>query len=113
MLWLIVSSLLALSAILMFAERQGAPLVLSMDLRGDLKRESRWLAQYGQGACSVVAAILIYFLDPRRFRYNLHPGVVLLIVVVITSIISLLLKRLLGRVRPGRDDAGKFLGPTL
>ncbi len=113
MLWLVVGSLFVMSAILMFAERKGAPLVLSMDLRGDLKRESRWLAQYGQGACSVVAAILIYLLDPRRFRHNAHPGVVLLAVVLVTSIICLLLKRLLGRVRPGRDDAGKFLGPTL
>jgi undecaprenyl-diphosphatase len=112
MIWLIVGSLGLLAALLMFAERKGAPVVLSLDFKGDLKRESRWFAQYGQGACTVVAAGLIFLLDPRHYRYNLPAAVLLLIVVFGTSGVCMLLKRVLGRVRPGRDNAGKFLGPT-
>ena len=35
-----------------------------------------------------------------------------MIVVFGTSLICTILKRLISRVRPGREDAGKFLGPT-
>src|SRR3954469_22043422 len=112
MVWVIVGVLIALAAILMLAERRGAPVVLALEFKGDLKRESRWLAQYGQGACTVVAAGLMLLLDQRRFKHNLQPGILLLIVVFGTSLICTLFKRIFGRVRPGRDDAGKFLGPT-
>src|SRR6185436_17299946 len=112
MVWVIVGVLIAAAAILMVAERMGAPVVLAIDFKGDLKRESRWLAQYGQGACTLAAAGLIFLLDPRRLKYNLQPGIVLLVVVFATSLICTLLKRILGRVRPGRENAGKFLGPT-
>src|SRR5882762_9973549 len=112
MVWVVPAILAALAGLLMIIERAGAPVVLALEFKGDLKRESRWLAQYGQGACTLVAAGLMLLLDPRRFKYNLQPGVLLLIVVFGTSLICTLLKRIFGRVRPGRDDAGKFLGLT-
>src|SRR5258706_3716325 len=112
MVWVIVGILVAVAAVLMIAERMGAPVVLALEFKGDLKRESRWLAQYGQGACTLVAAGLMLLLDNRRLRHNLQPGVLLLILVFGTSLACTILKRILGRVRPGRDDAGKFLGPT-
>ena len=104
--------LAAVAAALMVAERAGAPVVLALEFKGDLKRESRWLAQYGQGVCTLVAAGLMLLLDSRRLRHHLQPGVLLLIVVFGTSLICTILKRLISRVRPGREDAGKFLGPT-
>ncbi|HEV8379496.1 MAG TPA: phosphatase PAP2 family protein [Tepidisphaeraceae bacterium] len=112
MVWVIAGILVAVAAMLMIAERMGAPVVLALEFKGDLKRESRWLAQYGQGACTLVAAGLMLLLDQRRLKHNLQPGVLLLIVVFGTSLICMLFKRILGRVRPGRDDAGKFLGFT-
>ena len=112
MVWVIVGILVVLAALLMVAERAGAPVVLALEFKGDLKRESRWLAQYGQGACTVVAAGLMLLLDSRRLKHNLQPGILLLIVVFGTSLICMLFKRVLGRVRPGRENAGKLLGFT-
>jgi membrane-associated phospholipid phosphatase len=112
MVWVIVGVLVVMAALLMVAERAGAPVVLALEFKGDLKRESRWLAQYGQGACTLVAAGLMLLLDQRRFKHNIQPGILLLIVVFGTSLVCTILKRIFGRVRPGRDDAGKFLGPT-
>src|SRR2546430_11850969 len=51
-------------------------------------------------------------LDGRRLKHNLQPGVLLVIVVFGTSLVCTVLKRILGRVRPGGDDAGEFLGLT-
>jgi hypothetical protein len=112
MIWAISGILAGMAALLMLAERMGAPVVLALEFKGDLKRESRWLAQYGQGACTLVAAGLMLLLDPRRLKHDVQPGILLLIVVFGTSLICTILKRIFSRVRPGRDDAGKFLGPT-
>lgn len=109
---IIIMSLAGLAAILMFAEKLGAPLVLNLNFKGDLKRESRWFAQYGQAACTLVVAALIWQIDVRRRVDGRMPALVLIAAVFGTSIISMLLKRLLGRVRPGREQAGQFLGPS-
>jgi membrane-associated phospholipid phosphatase len=97
---------------MMIAERLGAPVVLNLNFKGDVKRETRWLAQYGQGACTLVAAALVWRLDPRTARNHLPVFVVLLGVVFGVSVLCTVIKRLLGRVRPGRERAGQFLGPT-
>jgi len=112
MTWVIVGVLLVLAILLMVAELKGAPVVLVLDFKRDLKRESRWLAQYGQAACTLSVAALIYLLDHRRFKHHLAPAHLLLIVVFGAGVIGMILKRLFGRVRPGRENAGKFLGPT-
>jgi membrane-associated phospholipid phosphatase len=89
-------------------EGHGARTTLALKFKGDVKRESRWLAQYGQGVCTVVAALLMWQLDPAR-RGLVVP---LLTATFGVSLLAALLKRVFSRVRPGRESAGKFLGPT-
>jgi membrane-associated phospholipid phosphatase len=100
--------LLAATAVLFVLERLGVPTTLELHFKGDIKRESRWLAQYGQSVCTPVAALLVWTIDPKP---GLKP-VMLLACVSATSLSCAILKRTLGRVRPGRENAGKFLGPT-
>ena len=105
----LVLILLAGCAILMFLERRGLKTTLALTFKGDVKRESRWLAQYGQAICTAVAALLVWQLDAARPQAPFA----ILAATVGASVASMLVKRLLGRVRPGRENAGKFLGPTL
>ena len=94
--------------VLMWLERRGVRTTLALKFKGDVKRESRWSAQYGQAACTAVVVVLIWQLDPPR-----RPAAIALALTsAATSILSMILKRLLGRVRPGRPNAGRFLGPT-
>jgi membrane-associated phospholipid phosphatase len=89
-------------------ERLGLPTTLSLNFKGDVKRETRWLAQYGQFVCTAVAAGLVWQLDPLN-----HKLVIAIICAVLaSSILAMFLKRILGRVRPGRPDAGNFTGPS-
>jgi membrane-associated phospholipid phosphatase len=106
------TSLMVAAGALMFAERSGAPVILALQFKGDLKRETRWFGQYGQAACTIVAALILWRLDSRPLRYNLNPAQLLLVTVFGTSFLCMVIKRLLGRVRPGHDHAGHFLGPT-
>lgn len=110
---IVLLSLAALCAILMILERRGLPTTLELHFKGDVKRETRWLAQYGQSLCTPVAAVLVYQLDPGSPQVKLHKAITLIAGVLAASIIALIIKRSLGRVRPGRENAGKFLGPTL
>jgi membrane-associated phospholipid phosphatase len=101
------------SVLLIILERRGLPVVLALHFKGDIKRESRWFAQYGQAACTLVAAGLVWRLDSRILqKTNLPCAMLILVAVFGVSIVSTIVKRLLGRVRPGREDAGKFLGFT-
>src|SRR5439155_11586375 len=100
--------LLAACVVSFILERTGVPTTLELHFKGDIKRESRWLAQYGQSVCTPVAAVLVWQLDPKP---GLKP-IMVIACVLSASVSCLILKRLLGRVRPGREHAGKFLGPT-
>jgi membrane-associated phospholipid phosphatase len=105
-------SLLAACAILMALEWRGLKTTLQLEMKGDVKRETRWLAQYGQALCTAIVVLLVFQLDPN------HPGVrrawlAILIAVAGTSVVNLVLKRAASRVRPGRENAGKFLGPRV
>ena len=111
MSWIVLIILLAACATLMLIERMGVPTTLSLNFKGDVKRETRWLAQYGQAVCSAVAALLVWRLDTAPGHSTRWMAIAAS--VIIASIVALLLKRLLGRVRPGRELAGQFLGPTL
>ena len=104
----LVAALVALCAGLMLLEKRGLKTTLALAFKGDIKRESRWLAQYGQAVCTVVAAALIWQLDPR------HRAIVLplLVIVFCASVAATIVKRLVSRVRPGRENAGRFLGPS-
>ena len=104
---LIVILLAALRACCCSSSGSGVRTTLDLHFKGDVKRETRWLAQYGQSACTPVAVLLVWDLDPRGLqrrvagrRRGRGDGVVVMV-----------LKRLLGRVRPGRENAGQFLGP--
>ncbi len=87
-------------------------MTLNLNFKGDLKRESRWFAQYGQAACTLIVAAILWQLDRPRRADGHHAALTLIAAVFGTSVISVLVKRLLGRVRPGRENAGRFLGPT-
>ncbi len=105
---LVVAVLAVLCAALMVLESRGLKTTLKLTFKGDIKRESRWLAQYGQAVCTALAAILMWQLDPPR-----RPKVFALVAaVVIATVIATLIKRLVSRVRPDRENAGKFLGPS-
>jgi membrane-associated phospholipid phosphatase len=106
---IVLVSLIVVCGILLLLERLGAPMTLDLNFKGDVKRETRWLAQYGQSVCTPVAGILVWQLDPAHRK----EAIVLVAAVLCASISAMVLKRLLGRVRPGREHAGKFLGPTL
>jgi membrane-associated phospholipid phosphatase len=100
--------LAAACAGMMVLERRGMKTTLHLTFKGDIKRESRWLAQYGQAVCTAAAALLIWQLDkPRR-------GVVVPVIIAAlgAGIVATVIKRLVSRVRPGRENAGKFLGPS-
>jgi membrane-associated phospholipid phosphatase len=106
--WTLLICLIAGCLLLMLLERIGLPTTLVLNMKGDVKRESRWIAQYGQALCSIVAAVLILQLDPN----GRHKVVPMLAATFGASIVATLLKRLTGRVRPNREHAGKFLGPS-
>jgi membrane-associated phospholipid phosphatase len=107
--WVIAVSLAAAAAS-MVIERLGVRTTLRLGFKGDVKRESRFLAQYGQFVCAALVAILVWQLDPNRDRKGrVVPTVV---AVVLASIAAMICKRLSGRVRPGHTMAGRFLGPA-
>jgi membrane-associated phospholipid phosphatase len=98
------------SVVMMFLESRGLGTTLELSVKGDVKRETRFLAQYGQMICTIIALILILQLDKTRGRQICKA---LATAVVGVSIVATILKRLLGRSRPRRENAGKFLGPAL
>ncbi len=101
-------SLLIACAVMMIVERLGVPTTLQLSFKGDVKRETQWLAQYGQAVCTAAAAALVWQLDVPHRSFVLP----LVLAVTAASVGSFLIKRLLGRVRPNREHAGKFLGFT-
>jgi undecaprenyl-diphosphatase len=107
MIWTLVLILLAAAALLMLLERRGLPTTLELNFRGDIKRETGWLAQYGQGACTLAVVLLVWRLDARR-----NAPAAIIAAVAGASLLGLLIKRLSGRVRPRRPSAGRFLGFT-
>jgi membrane-associated phospholipid phosphatase len=108
----LVTALVLLAGLVYTAERRGAPVVLRLSLKGDIGRETRWLAQYGQGACALAVAAVMWRLDRQVLPSGAVPAVVLLAAVVAASLLSMVIKRLVGRVRPGRPREGEFLGPS-
>jgi len=106
----IVYVLAGLCAMLMVLERMGLAVTPSLTFKGDLKRETRFLAQYGQLGCTLVASILIWQLDGLRGQRVCKA---LWLSVAAATLTATILKRCLGRVRPRREHAGQFLGPTL
>ena len=104
--------LLAACAVLMALEFRGLKTTLALNMKGDVKRETRWLAQYGQSVCTGVAALLVWQLDPSAALRG-RRALTIVGAVVAASVAAMLVKRLVSRVRPNHEGAGKFLGPTL
>lgn len=94
---------------MMLAESKGLRTTLQLSFKGDIKRETQFLSQYGQFVCSIIVAWLVARQDPRGSM----AAVPILVSLAITSVLCMIIKRSLGRVRPGRPQAGRFLGPTL
>lgn len=107
--WFLVAAMIVLAALMMAIERAGLPVVLNLSFKGDIKRENRWFAQYGQAACTFVAAMIVCRLDTDRWPL----AVPLSLSPLVAGLSSVGLKRLLGRVRPGHPGAGRFLGVSL
>jgi undecaprenyl-diphosphatase len=107
--WILLSTLIAACGILILIEKSGVRTTLTLKFKGDVKRETRWLAQYGQAVCTIVAAILVLQLDPQGRKF----AAAILTATFGVSIVAMLIKRMVGRVRPNRPGAGKFLGSTL
>ncbi len=108
-LWILIVILLLASAVFMAFERSGLPTTLSVSFKGDIKRETRLLAQYGQTVWTILTVILIWQLDRRR---AIKIDTALSAAVIVTTTFALVLKRLLGRARPRCEHAGSFLGPS-
>ena len=108
--WVLLGSLIALCVILLIAEKLGLRTTLALNFKGDVKRETRWLAQYGQAISAIVAAAIVWQLDKIHTAWKASASV--LIAAFGAAIAGRILKQIVGRVRPGREHAGKFLGPT-
>jgi membrane-associated phospholipid phosphatase len=104
----LVSILGGLCILLIIAERLGMRATLQLSFRGDIKRETACLSQYAQSACTPICFILVWQLDPKGYQAALA----LLAAVSVTAVAGMVLKRLLGRARPNREHAGRFLGPS-
>ena len=61
--WTAIAILAIACFAMMLIERSGVRTTLQPTFKGDLKRETRWWAQYGQGACTVFVAVLLWQLD--------------------------------------------------
>jgi membrane-associated phospholipid phosphatase len=97
------------SAVMMILERRGMRTTLTMSFKGDVKRETRFLAQYGQLVCTFFTTLLIWQIDKTR---GLQICKAIWAGVVGVTIVATITKRLLGRARPRSEHAGKFLGPS-
>ena len=106
--YVLLYSLIGLGFLLMILESRGMPVTLNLNFKGDIKRESQWLAQYGQAVCTAIAVVLVWQLDPSRQNAKLA----IIAASVGASVFCFVIKRITGRVRPNRENAGKFLGPT-
>jgi membrane-associated phospholipid phosphatase len=107
--WVLLWAILGLMLLLIILESVGVPTTLALNFKGDIKRETRWLAQYGQLVSALVAMAIVWQLDKRQQPWR---SLSVLISSFGAAIAGRILKQIVGRVRPGREHAGKFLGPT-
>jgi membrane-associated phospholipid phosphatase len=106
----IVVALAAGCAVMMLLERRGMRTTLTLSFKGDVKRETRFIAQYGQMVCTFFTSLLVWQLDQSR---GLKICAALWSAVIGATIVATIIKRLVGRARPRSEHAGKFLGPSL
>lgn len=99
--------LLGICAALLLIERRGVRTAVTFTFRGDLKRETAFIAQYGQSVATPLAALIVWSFDIDDW---VKP-VAIVSSVLVTAVAAFALKRLCGRVRPNRPNAGAFTGP--
>jgi membrane-associated phospholipid phosphatase len=104
-------TLLIASAIMVALELRGAKVVLQLSFKGDIKRESLWLQQWGQLVATFFVMLFIYSFETNT--EGVKKSWSLALAVFTASMICFAIKRTVGRVRPNRENAGKFLGPSL
>src|SRR4051794_41970131 len=102
--------LLAACAVLMVLEWRGVRTTLELHFKGDVKRETRWLAQYGQSVCTPIAALLAYQLDAGDPARRLSRAVLIVAGGGGAAGVAVLVKRTLGRGGAGREKGGGVLG---
>lgn len=107
----LVYALFAAAAVMMILETAGVPVVLQLPFKGDIKRESLFLAQFGQAVATLITAWLIYAFEQTELGRK--KAIVTILTVFTASVVCFVIKRACGRVRPNRENAGRFLGPTL
>ncbi len=105
MSFLVILILTGGAAMLLALELRGFRTTLSLGFRGDIKRETAFLAQYGQSVATPLAAWFVHVA-----RSNWHEPLAIVASVVIASLLCTIIKRLSGRMRPNRENAGKFTG---
>jgi membrane-associated phospholipid phosphatase len=108
MSWLIIAILAVLCVVMLVLESRGLRTTLQLKMKGDIKRESAALAQYGQALVTPVAAWIVWCRQPSDWRLPL----MVIGPVLVTSGGVAILKMLFGRMRPNRENAGKFTGPS-
>src|ERR1700722_13776424 len=91
------------SAVMMILERRGMPTTLTLSFKGDVKRETRFLAQYGQLVCTFFTALLVWQIDKTR---GLQICKAIWGAMIGATIVATITKRLLGRARPRSEHAG-------
>jgi membrane-associated phospholipid phosphatase len=106
MIWFAVVPLLLLAGVMMVLESRGFKTTLRLSFKGDIKRESAAVAQWGQSAVTPLAAWLVWCREPANWRLFL----LVVLPVLATSIMVALMKRFCGRMRPERENAGRFTG---
>lgn len=105
---LIICALGLLAAVLLLPfDQRIVGLLEGLGLHGDVRRELLALQQYGQFSFTVIAAILIWRLQPQRTRRLLD----LALAAGLTALAATLIKRLTGRARPPFGDPWAFVGP--
>lgn len=80
---------------------------LQHDLGGDLRRELELLQQFGDAVTVLIAAIIVWLMDPSRRRRLLD----LIAAAVCTGFVSQVLKMGIGRPRPKLEDPGVLMWP--
>jgi membrane-associated phospholipid phosphatase len=112
--WPLILSLVAACITSFFIERRGGPVRLALSVKNDIRRETLFLQQYGQFTCSAIVVAIVYLLGGSSWRGH-GPGIVLPLALapLVAGVLGMVAKRLLGRVRPGYEKAGKFLGPAV
>lgn len=111
--WTILICLASLSTLFLLIEMRGIRTTLQLRFKGDIQRESLFLAQYGQSVATPIAAWLIAIAEGQGvFLLQLRVFTLVCVPVAITSLTCSFLKRVLGRMRPNREHAGRFTGPA-